>query len=151
MVANQAGRGVRTMATVALAFAAMIVGSLALTSEARASAYGCSAWGAKTVGNIPLVNGTYCALIAGQGTYVDYVSGDFTSAGNVCNYNITAEFFTTSGAWYRTINGPIHYTCSRVNQLVDKLYVRSYVQRGFMCSTLKQNGARITSVCHNVY
>lgn len=146
-----AGRRNLRIFMVVVATAMGLIGAMWSPPNASASAYGCSFWGAKVVGNIPVATGQYCALIAGQGTYVDYVAGGFTSAGNVCNFNITAEFFNTSGTWYRTIHGPVQYRCTRATSPVSTLLVRGYVQRGFMCSTLKQNGARVTSVCHNIY
>lgn len=119
------------------------------STPAQASASGCSAWGAKTVGNIPIAKGVYCVGLNGSGTYVNTVAASYNAAGSVCNWNITAEFFDQYGNWYQTINGGTHWGCSW--QGSDVVSVFKYVKRGTMCSTLKQNGARIQSVCHSIY
>jgi hypothetical protein len=77
-----------------------------------ASAYGCSFWNTKVVGGVPVPGGQYCVTLAGQGTFVSYVAGGFASVGNVCNWNITAEFFDSSGHWYQTYSGPRHNSCT---------------------------------------
>lgn len=116
---------------------------------AAAGAYGCSAWGAGNYNGYPYANGGYCAELNGSGTFVKYVGGGFNSAGNVCNWNITAEFFDTAGRWYQTISSPVQYRCDRKNEAV--IWINQNKQRGRMCSTLKSNGGRIQSVCHNIY
>lgn len=136
-----------------MAFASLlsVVAVLGVTSDtpASASASGCSGWGAKSVGGWTVGTGVYCVYLNGNGTYVANVAGSFNAAGSVCNWNITAEFFDSSGRWYRTVTGPTHWGCTWKGG--DVVGVYSYVQRGFMCSTLKQNGGRIQSVCHNIY
>lgn len=137
----------------AAALGTLTVGALGMgSSPAAADAYGCNGWrGAPTPwGTISINN--YCAGISGSGTYVRTVSGNFTSNfGNVCNYNHTAEFFDSSGRWYMTKQSPVQYRCSWGTVFLPSIPVYQGVQRGFMCSTLKQNGARLTSVCHNIY
>lgn len=141
----------RSLAVFAAA-AVVAGGALAVQpTEAQASAYGCGFWNPFTAGGLKLASGQYCVTLAGQGTFVDYVYGGFVSAGNVCNYNVTAEFFDSSSRWYMTRSSPIRYGCTRANAVAGSVSLRSYVRRGFMCSTLKQNGARVTSVCHNIY
>lgn len=120
-------------------------------TPASAGASGCNYWGAKTVGSIPLAKGTYCVALRGSGQRVDSVFGQFTSVGNVCNWNITMEYFDTSGRWYRTWNSSTRHSCSRQGEATLRFTAPYYAKKGFMCSTLKQNGARVTSVCHNIY
>lgn len=62
---------------------------------------------------------------------------------------MTAEFFDSSGRWYKTYSTPTRYGCSRTGS--GSISINRSMKRGFMCSTLKQNGGRITSVCHNIY
>jgi hypothetical protein len=133
------------MATLSMIGLLSFVGS----SPASASASGCSAWGAKTVANIPIAKGVYCVGLNGSGTYVNTVAASFNAAGSVCNWNITAEFFDSNGKWYQTIPAPTHWGCSWSGS--DVVSVFGNKQRGSMCSTLKQNGARIQSVCHSIY
>ena len=123
--------------------------SISGSTPAHASASGCSAWGATMVGNLPVAKGVYCVGLNGTGTYVNTVAASFNAAGSVCNWNITAEFFDSSGRWYQTISGPTHWGCGW--QGSDVVSVFSNKQRGFMCSTLKQNGGRVSSVCHSIY
>jgi hypothetical protein len=101
------------------------------------------------IGKYPVAKGLYCVNIDGSGTHVKWVGGAFNSIGNVCNWSITAEFFDSSGRWYQTLSSPIRYGCSHASNAV--IWVNAYKKRGFMCSTLKTNGLRITSVCHNIY
>lgn len=42
-----------------------------------------------------------------------------------------------------------HWSCGSWQN--DVIWLNRYVQRGFMCSTLRSNGVRLTSVCHNIY
>lgn len=136
--------------------AALAVGVLSLVnvvsaggSPAEASASGCSAWGAQVVGKVPVAKGIYCVGLNGTGTYVSTVAASFNAAGSVCNWNVTAEFFDANGAWYQTISSPTHWGCTW--QGSDVVSVFGTKRRGFMCSTLKQNGARVQSVCHSIY
>lgn len=141
---------VRRLAAVLTAVVLGIGFTSAVTAQpAHASAWGCSYYGnLGPIQGIPIYNGSYCAGIEGSGTWVDGVYGNFSSAGNVCNWNITAEFFDSSGRWYQTYTGATHWTCGRTGS--DGIYIGEYKQRGRMCSTLKTNGGRITSVCHNI-
>lgn len=126
---------------------------LGFTSKpAEASAFGCSYYRPiSTPWGTPNVN-SYCATIDGSGTWVNWVSGSFTSnVGSLCNYNITAEFFDSNGNWYMTRQSPVQYRCSWGTNFVARITINQNVRRGFMCSTLKQNGSRVTSVCHNIY
>jgi hypothetical protein len=133
-----------------LAAALLLLAVLGATARsADASAYGCSAWGAKTIGKYPVATGMYCVNIQGSGTHVKWVGGGFKSIGNVCNWSITAEFFDSAGRWYQTRSGPTHYGCARSAN--DVIWINATKKRGFMCSTLKTNGLRITSVCHNIF
>lgn len=142
----------KLIAIVALVASLAGVSVLASASPASASAYGCQ--GFRTV-NSPWGSGnvnSYCVDLQGSGTYVRSVSGAFTAnVGSVCNYNITAEFFDAQGRWYMTRQSPVRYGCTWGTQYAGGISINQYVQRGFMCSTLKQNGSRLTSVCHNIY
>ena len=138
----------KLIATVALVASLAGVSVLATASPASAGAYGCSGWGARQAGNYWVASGAYCATISGQGRYVQAVSGSY-GATRVCNWNITAEFFDSSGRWYQTFTGGTHWSCGSWQN--DVIWLDRYVQRGTMCSTLKSNGVRLTSVCHSIY
>jgi hypothetical protein len=125
------------------------VGLVAGQTPASAGAYGCSWWNPVTVGGYSAAAGQYCVNVAGTGTFVANVGGGFASAGNVCNSSITAEFFDSSGRWYQTFTSPTSYGCS--HNITKTMAINQYVRRGFVCSTLRQNGARLSSVCHNIY
>lgn len=125
-------------------------------APANASALGTSGWGWVSYNGVGGARGVYYAYLSGSGTYVSYVKGwpymTTPVSGTICNWNITAEFFDGSGRWYKTYTGPTHWTCnSYFNQAnADYVFVSSYMKPGRMCSTLKSNGARLTSVCHSI-
>jgi hypothetical protein len=142
----------KVIATVVL-FASIAGASVSMgAAPAGASAYGCS--GFRTV-NSPWGSGavnSYCVDLQGTGTYVRTVTGTFTAnVGTVCNYNITAEFFDSQGRWYMTRQTPVTYGCVWGTKFAGRITLNQDVRRGSMCSTLKQNGSRITSVCHSIY
>lgn len=138
------------------AAATLALGGLAITaSPADASAFGCSGYGPSIIyQGVRFPKGTYCVHLVGQGRFVDHVYGQAhvnnALFGTTCNWNITAEFFDQNGNWYETINGPFHATCFRAAGASDRINVRRYMRTGFMCSTLKSNGVRQTSVCHSI-
>lgn len=122
---------------------------------AQASAFGCSGYGPTFIYHgAKFPKGTYCVQISGTGTYVNYVYGQAqvnnAVFGTTCNWNITAEFFNTRGQWYKTINGPVRNSCFSAAGASYTIPVRARMQPGLMCSTLKSNGARQTSVCHSI-
>ncbi len=123
---------------------------LSAPEGARASATGCSYFsGIGPIQGVPIYNGSYCANLDGSGRYVNYVQGGWSSYGNSCNLNITAEFFDVTGAWYDTRTSPVAYGCGHGGSL--RISVYSQRRAGRMCSTLKSNGVRLTSVCHSIY
>lgn len=80
-------RGAMAALTITLCASAV---SLGVSSQpAAASAFGCSYYRPiSTPWGTPNVN-SYCAALDGSGTWVNYVSGSFTSnVGTLCNYNI---------------------------------------------------------------
>lgn len=145
--AHRHGRLIRRALLACTAAAALLFGAMA--APASASASGCSSWNNYKIGSVWIAQGYMCSTLAGQGTYVASVQSSFASGGNICNWNVTAEFFDTSGRWYQTYSSPTHYSCN-VNG-TDGVTLNRYVQRGKMCSTLKSNGSRVSSVCHNIY
>jgi hypothetical protein len=160
MNANDAGASIGkhsrhkagVIATLAMALLATVAAIGVSSQPAEASAFGCSYFRplSSPWGTVPV--NSYCARLDGTGRWVNYVSGSFTiNVGTICNYNITAEFFDSSGRWYMTKSSPVQYRCDWGTRLAGSIPINQNVQRGFMCSTLKQNGGRVTSVCHNIY
>lgn len=149
---NPRGRRAGALALLLAIFISTLAVVGASGQTAGASAFGCSQY--RPIGTpwgTPSVN-SYCARLDGSGTWVNYVSGSFTSnAGNLCNYNITAEFFDSAGRWYMTRATPVRYGCWWGTQHAGTIWINQNVRKGYMCSTLKTNGARVTSVCHNIY
>lgn len=139
----------KLLITVVLAATLSTMGFVTSNTPASAGAYGCNTIRPANVGGYPVASGTYCAELNGSGRYVNYVGGGFNSAGNICNWQITAEFFDRSGRWYETKVSRYHGGCTR--RANDVILIRSTKRPGFMCSTLRQNGGRVTSVCHNIY
>lgn len=120
--------------------------SLMAPATSQASAYGCAG------GNPWYGPSYYCVLLAGSGTYVQYVRGDFRGSGWACNYSVTAEFFDTSWRWYSTRVSPTRWGCATGGG--ETIGVYGYVRSGFMCSTLRYGdpwgNRRSMSVCHRV-
>ncbi|MEV6446348.1 hypothetical protein [Amycolatopsis sp. NPDC051716] len=115
------------------------------TPMASASASNCPARPAFWDGTV----GNYCVIVFGSGLKVDEVYGTFTNLVRpVCNWNITAEFFDINYKWYRTFSGAVHSGCSRHSS--TSVYPRYTAKNGYMCSTLKDNGNRLTSYCFRI-
>lgn len=129
--------------------------SLWATDSASASALECNVFGPiVTIHGIGVHRGTYCGNVNGSGNYVTSVTGSFSSYTPVCNWNITAEFFRdlpngNGNAWTYTINGAVHHSCNFTGS--DGMWVDSNEQTGFVCSTLKENGTRLTSWCAAIH
>lgn len=109
------------------------------------SASGCMGYG-PTVNGIRV--GTYCVFLSGTGRSVTSVTGRFTGS-TVCNWDISAEFFDSNGNWYKTYRTPRTNNC-RVSAS-GYIYINRTMRTGSMCSTLRQNGRRVTSVCHSIH
>jgi hypothetical protein len=124
--------------------AASLSVAFAAPQSAHASAYGCTVFGF-------LTPDSYCVYLSGSGTYVSYVNGSWavSSYGDVCNWQITAEFFDTNWNWYRTSQSVIHWGCAGRGQ--DWIYINGWMRSGYMCSTLTSYGSRKASVCHAIH
>jgi hypothetical protein len=92
---------------------------------------------------------TYCAYVNGKGTHVNYVIGSFSSVSTICNWTITAEFFDTHNHWYKTYESKTHLGCWFTNS--TQLNVNYTAKSGKMYSTLRSNGARVTSVGFSIH
>lgn len=137
-----------------LVAAIAVIVPLTVATPAQAYSRGCSFWNPLSVGGYSMSTGQYCAEVDGYSTWIYQVEGDFTSAGNVCNWDVTAEFFDSRWNWKRTFVSSHDYGCTRqgrkyisvpyyMNQLVGSNY-------GYMCSTLRVGWQRVTSVCHYI-
>lgn len=137
--------------SIALAIGVIFVAA----SPAAAYARGCSFWNPFTVGGYNLAAGQYCAEVDGSSTWIYQVEGDFTSAGNVCNWDITAEFFDSHWTWKRTFVSSHDSGCARTGRKFISVpyYISQLVgeQTGYMCSTLRAGYQRVTSVCHYIH
>jgi hypothetical protein len=124
--------------------------TIATAPAAMASAVGCGDWGS-TVNyqglNVPV--GRYCVNVNGSGNFVQSVIGDFVSSRNVCNWQMTAEFFNSHNQWYQTLTTATHYSCTLHGH--DGIAVYNNKQTGYVCSTLRQNGARLASWCAAIH
>lgn len=116
----------------------------------HASSSGTAYWGFFYINGYGIPSGKYYVYLNGTGLYSQYVEGQFQVAGSICNWNITAEFFNKNSQWLRTYNGAYHGGCSPIGtDYVWTNYTMSDI--GFMCSTLKSNGSRITSYCLSIH
>jgi hypothetical protein len=92
---------------------------------------------------------SYCAYVNGSGLQVNYVTGSFTSVSSICNWTITAEFFDSSGRWYKTFESGVRSGCTRSSS--TKLTINYKAKAGRMYSTLRSNGRRVTSVSFSIH
>jgi hypothetical protein len=138
-------KALATVAVVATSFGAV----LALTAApAGASASNCPARPAFWDGTV----GNYCAIVYGTGMHVSEVYGTFTNLVRpVCNWTITAEFFDSSYKWVRTYNSPKHTGCTRHSSTAIYPNYTLGGKSGHICSTLKDNGNRLTSYCFGMH
>ena len=147
-------RHTRVAALCALAVAATAVSFIA-ASPASAYARGCQPWNTINIDGWPVPSGLYCAEVDGYGTWIYQVEGDFSSIGNVCNWDITAEFFDSHWGWHRTFVSPHNNGCSHTGrQYISVPYYMSQLvgsDYGYMCSTLRVAWKRVTSVCHYIH
>ena len=145
----------RSATMFAALLAALVMTMTFGASPASASAYMCTFWGPINIPGVPtpIPTGQFCTAVNGTGTYVDNTYGSFLSAGSICNYNMTSEFFDSSSRWYRTWTSPMNWGCTFPGWGSNgmRIYERAWVQRGFVCNTLRSNGSRITSYCFSIY
>lgn len=130
------------MKRVGLGISAFTISAFALVvngAPASASSIGCNyyKWG------------DYCVSVRGTGTYVEKLRPHFVSAVKRCNWDMSAEFFDSSGKWYKTYRTGIHYGCWFTN--IDDVWVKSNMKKGFVCSTLRTNSSPIASRCESIY
>lgn len=150
------GRLGRRLSTLVLSMG-LIGGTLvAGAAPASADATGCAYYGAVgPIKGVPMYNGNYCANLQGSGQMMYGVVGGVASWGNLCNWDITAEIFDANWRWHQTRVSAHHYGCdhsasewvsidSRMQNITGSPY-------GYVCSTLRVAGQRVTSVCHYVH
>lgn len=125
-------------------------------APALADTKGCTVYSAVTVAGVPLPAGTYCATIVGSGKWVDGVQGEFY-APNLCNWDVTAEFFDNHWNWKKTYVSRHVDGCNygsawapyiNVNANIDQL---ANTESGYMCSTLRAGWQRVTSACNYIH
>jgi hypothetical protein len=56
----------------------------------------------------------------------------------------------TSGRWHETQSGPVRNSSFSGAGASERIHIARHMTRGFMCSTLRSNGVRLTSVGHNI-
>lgn len=140
------------VALVAALAGATVIGS---ATPAAADAKGCTFYGYRNVGGWTVPAGSYCATVVGRGTWVSGVQGEFY-APNLCNYDVTAEFFNNNWQWKRTFVSGRNYGCAYGSAWMPYIGVNSNIRSltgtstGYMCSTLRVAGQRVTSVCHYI-
>lgn len=154
---TQSGHRSTTAKAMIVACLAALATLFATTAPAMASALGTSGWGWVSYNGVGGPRGIEYTYISGSGNYVSYVKSwpymTTPVSGSICNWNVTAEFFDSTGHWYKTYTGPTHYTCNTYfkQASADVISIKANMKTGRMCSTLKQNGSRLTSVCHSIH
>jgi hypothetical protein len=141
---------VLTRTVVVLAICAALLGGAVSTESAKASASNCPAFPAFWDYILGVPAGNYCVIVFGKGLTVTEVYGTFTNLVHpVCNWTITAEFFDTNWAWYKTSESKVQKGCSRHS--ATSLKGNYTAKPGHLCSTLRSNGTRLTSYCFSVH
>ncbi|MFF5225134.1 hypothetical protein [Dactylosporangium sp. NPDC000521] len=144
---------------IAVALTALLVSvgvGLTTTTPAYADTKGCTVYGTRTVAGYSVPGGSYCATIVGSGTWVSGVQGEFY-APNLCNWDVTAEFFDNAWNWKTTYVSGHNYNCSYGTAWAPYIGVSRSIssltgtQSGYMCSTLRVGFQRVTSVCNYIY
>lgn len=144
---------IATVALVGSLAGAMVMGA---AGPAAADAKGCTFYGNHSFGGRSVPAGSYCATVVGSGTRINGVQGEFY-APNLCNYDVTAEFFNSNWGWTRTIVSGHNYGCAYGSAWMPYIPVNSTIQAltgtstGYMCSTLRVANQRVTSVCHYIH
>lgn len=145
----------RTALMLVITVLALAVPLTLSAQPASASGYNCVFWGPINIPGVgsPIPTGQFCTAVNGSGTWVDNTYGSFLSAGSICNYSMTSEFFDSNSRWYRTWSSGVNWGCTfpGYGSKGMRIYERSWVQRGFVCNTLRSNGARITSSCFGIH
>ena len=139
-----------------VAAALIVIGVvLASSSPASADAKGCTPWGARTIGGLVIPAGTYCTTVVVTGTPVRCVQSEFY-APRVCNWDVTAEFFSNNWTWKKTYVSKHNFGCSYGTAWAPYIAVNSSIgaltgtSTGYMCSTLRVAYQRVTSHCHYI-
>jgi hypothetical protein len=117
--------------------------------NAKAGAVGCSWWNSTRILGVPIASGQYCVTVGGTRTFVDAIYPGYVSASSICFTTMTAEFFDRNWHWYRTYSTPRSYGCAKTRSTY--ISVRRYMRPGYVCSTLKSSGQRITSRCFGIF
>ncbi len=134
----------------------IVLGGLSMMAPAaNASATGCSYFGTGSFHGYFVYNGSECTVLNGSGQVVYDVESSFSSWGNICNWDITAEFFDAKWHWHKTFVSSHHWGCSHWGAdwipIYEKMQNLVGTKAGYMCSTLRVAGQRLTSVCHYVH
>lgn len=138
------------LATVAL----VVVGPV---SPAAADTKSCQLYGGGNVSGTWIPSGTYCLTRVGSGTWVSGVQGEWYGP-KLCNYEVTAEFFNRDWGY----RGPTRYSsrnygCAYGSTWMPYIRVNSSMQgltgtpSGYLCSTLRIAGQKVTSSCQYIY
>ena len=124
-------------------------------APASAAAYGCTYYPSGNYAGQQLTGGTYCVGLQGVGPQVDGVRGTFTATGNVCNYDVTADFYNDRWEWQSTRVSTHNYGCHRWDQrwigIGSPIGALVGTPTGHVCSTLRvAHWKRVASVCSAV-
>lgn len=138
--------------SVGLVGGALVAGAAPASADATGTAY---FGGIGPIKGIPVYDGSYWVNLQGSGSFISGVVGIESSWGNLCNWDITAELFDANWNWHQTRVSSHHYGCD--HQGSDWISIDDQMQNlvgspyGYMCSTLRVAGQRVTSVCHYVH
>lgn len=142
------------VATVVVTAGLLLVGS---ASPAFADTKSCQAYGGGNFSGTWIPSGTYCMTRVGSGTWVSGMQGEWYGP-KLCNYEVTAEFFNSNWAYRGTTRySGRNYGCAYGSTWMSYIRVNNSMQgltgtrTGYMCSTLRVGGQKVTSSCQYIF
>jgi hypothetical protein len=131
-----------------------LAGSVAFATNASASAYGCTFYGHHvTYKGVTVYNGTWCGTVTGNGTYVNYVGGNFYThlvpLDSVCNFSEVSDFYNSNGDYYGYVQTPTYHRCSNASDLPN-IYLNRNMRSGYVLMKLIANGATVAAVKESI-
>ncbi len=139
-----------------VAILASFVVALAMPGLASADTKSCTLYGGGNVQGQYIPSASYCMTRVGSGRSVSGVQGEFYGV-KICNYDVTAEFFDSRWGWKRTLTSGHNYGCAHGTTWMPYIHVNKSMAAltgtptGYLCSTLRAGGQRVTSSCQYIY
>jgi len=149
--ASNLRRRLRVGAAGAVLAATSLVGVLGFgSSPAYATADGCHVWTSPItiVGHV-IPEGEYCFGVVGNGTTIDYTTGNFMTA-VIYNYSEVVRFYDSYGNNYSTFYEPEHYGNAYGTHAWSTNIHGTAKAGGRVCGSLTSSGVAVATVCEGI-